>query len=434
MPRSSIYKIFRSSILFFCFFFYLYAIQFNGIPATTRLIMSAAGLALLIFAITRQAEKEKNIFISKSFIRYLFLFLGIVLISACSLVINETRDPEFIKYPLSIVLILLAAYFIQFLIVKLHGEINYRIVFRYLIAAVFTQVVLALIMFMVPAVSVFLQNIQNSASTLDSHLLEETGGFRLNGFGSTFFSSGIINGFALICIAFLLKDKTISKRRIISLAIQFLIIFVLGMMMARTTLIGFILAIVFLLKPSFTLNRKVFRNTRRFFWVILLAPLLIIFTLITVFPKASDQLVSAANFGFELFINYYNKGEFTSKSTNALQTMYVYPDNAKTYIIGDGKYYNTPGNPSNGYYKGTDVGMLRLIYYFGIIGLVCYLLLQFAVVDTAIRSNKNIKHIKLFFLFAFLYCIILNFKGTTDLFYLITLFCYPVHKIQPPYV
>lgn len=60
--------------------------------------------------------------------------------------------------------------------------------------------------------------------------------------------------------------------------------------------------------------------------------------------------------------------------------MYVFPDNLKTWIIGDGYFsnpYNTDpfyiGTRSRGYYMGTDVGYLRFIFYFGLIGLSAFI-------------------------------------------------------------
>jgi hypothetical protein len=53
-------------------------------------------------------------------------------------------------------------------------------------------------------------------------------------------------------------------------------------------------------------------------------------------------------------------------------------------VIGDGHYYNKPGDASSGYYMATDVGFLRLIYYFGTIGLLIYFLLQLTVAHRAL--------------------------------------------------
>ena len=65
--------------------------------------------------------------------------------------------------------------------------------------------------------------------------------------------------------------------------------------------------------------------------------------------------------------------------------MMVFPDNVKTWIIGDGYFanpYNTDptyvGYQPGGYYMGTDIGYCRFIFYFGLIGLFvfsCFLIL-----------------------------------------------------------
>ena len=56
--------------------------------------------------------------------------------------------------------------------------------------------------------------------------------------------------------------------------------------------------------------------------------------------------------------------------------MYVFPDNLKTWLIGDG-YFSNPYNIDpyftgrfvGGYYMSTDVGYLRFIFYSGLVGI-----------------------------------------------------------------
>ena len=63
-------------------------------------------------------------------------------------------------------------------------------------------------------------------------------------------------------------------------------------------------------------------------------------------------------------------------SNEKLKTMYVFPDNLKTWVMGDG-YFSNPyridpyftGDYIVGYYMGTDAGYLRFIFYSGLIGL-----------------------------------------------------------------
>lgn len=417
----------RKCLLFFFFFFYLYPVQFKYVPASTRIIMSFFGLAVLIFSIAKQASVSKDIFISKSLIRYLVAFGAIMLVSAVSITINGSVDFEFIKYPLSLVFILLAGYFLHFLTLKTFGKINYTIILNFIVAAVLVQVIISLISFLAPSFNEALLNIQ-SFNELDISKLEETSGFRLNGFGSTFFGAGIINGFALLGIAMLIKQKSNPKKNTGFLAFSFIAILALGAMMARTTLIGGIIGILFLLIPSSKLNRKIIKIKARFFAYLLVLPVVIILLVITLFPGFAKSIGTAATFGFEMFVNYSETGSFSTASTDALENMYVFPDNPKTYIIGDGHYYIKPGDPSSGYYKSTDVGYLRLIYYFGIIGLLVYILLQYTTVFNATKINTGNKTFRIYIVLVFILCLINNLKGFTDLFFLTNLFVFPVNN------
>ncbi len=415
-----------------CVFFYLYSVQFNGIPfhIGTRIILSASGLLILLFNCIKQLDHRKDIFISRDLVGYMIAFLVLSSFSIACIFLNGTSDIEFVKYPLSLVFILLAGYCIYFMLKKVYKQVTYEIIMYHIIIAVLIQVVLSLTSFLSPLVNDILISIQY-VSDQDISKIEETTGFRLIGFGSTFFGSGIVNGYALMLIAVLLKKKTAGRLQVFFLSFLFLVIFVLGMMMARTTLVGFILAIIYLLVPSYYFNKKILRNKRRFFINLVLIPV-ITFSMITfLFPKTIENIEAAANFGFEIFINYSESGELESASTSRLKEMYVFPSHPKTYIIGDGKYYEQPGNPASGYYMNTDVGFLRLIYYFGLIGMLLYFSLQFLVIKNAVRRNSYYADVKKFLLLSFMYCIILNFKGFTDIFFLSIMFCFPGTAAKP---
>ena len=77
---------------------------------------------------------------------------------------------------------------------------------------------------------------------------------------------------------------------------------------------------------------------------------------------------AAINWVFELFINYMDGNGFTSESTNELQNMIVFPDNLKTWLLGDGLAFTS----TNGFYMNTDIGYLRSLFYWGIIGSLIY--------------------------------------------------------------
>ncbi|WP_153798250.1 hypothetical protein [Foetidibacter luteolus] len=416
-------RLFKKGFLQLCIFFYIYSVQLTGIPFGSRILLAMSGFAILVFTIDKQVKTFKQILIKKELLTYFFLFGLIILVSVLSLILNNTRDYEFVKYPVSLVLIILAAYFIHFIAKKTYRNISYETIMKYILVAVLIQVMLALLSFLFPPFADILNRIQ-SISEFDISKLEETAEFRLTGFGATFFGAGIVNSYALLIVAVLLSNPGNSNRRIFFLTLSFIMVFVLGMMMARTTIIGLGMAAIYLLTPSLKANRRIIKNKLLFLLNLILLPIAGLYLLFLVSPKLQDTLSSAAAFGFEMFINYSEQGEFSSKSTSVLQTMFIFPDNMKTYLIGDGRYYQVAGDPGSSYYMGTDVGYLRLTYYFGIFGMVCYFILQFAGIESAISKNPGNKPLKKFLLLSFICCLILNVKGFTDFFFLTILFSF----------
>ena len=110
--------------------------------------------------------------------------------------------------------------------------------------------------------------------------------------------------------------------------------------------------------------------------------------------------------------------------------MYVFPDNVKTWIIGDG-YFDGPSNTDpyyvgptmTGFYMWTDVGYLRLIFYFGLIGLFTFMLFFFKCGQACAKKFRGFST-----LFALLVLLnfIIWFKVSTDIFVIFALFlCIP---------
>ena len=98
-----------------------------------------------------------------------------------------------------------------------------------------------------------------------------------------------------------------------------------------------------------------------------------------------------------------------------------------TWMIGDG-YIENPSNGRDpyyigefykGYYKGTDIGYLRFIYYFGVLGLVTYMgFFIYACKDCI----KKFPYDKTLFLLLLLLNFIVWFKVSTDIFQFFALF------------
>ena len=118
------------------------------------------------------------------------------------------------------------------------------------------------------------------------------------------------------------------------------------------------------------------------------------------------------------FFSLAEEGEWNVKSNRQLMSMVMWPDNVKTWLIGDG-YFSQPQNdyyyvgPMYDYYMGTDVGYSRFIFYFGILGLAAFM--SVFVASAIICSKKHRKYTLLFVMI-----MLMNFigwiKASTDIF------------------
>lgn len=407
--NSKIYSIY----IYIIFFFYLYSIEFIGVPLNlgTRVILGLIGLIVYL------VNNKKINYINKNYI-YLYVFLIIIsLYSLISIVYNRSYDIEFfLKYPISIIIILSSSYYVKKIIINKYKEKTFEKVIEIFINAVVIQIIISLIMFTTPIVRDFLTNIQVN-SEYELAVLNESINYRLNGFGARFFGAGIVNGFALIFIATLLK-KTNKDTKTLYLTIKFIFIFIFGMAIARTTIIGFILSLVVLFYPQKTLSITKIKTQFKFIFFIITIPILVFILLLILFPNSLEKLQSNFEFGFELILNSINSKSFETESTNQMLNMYIWPSTFKTYLIGDGLYTDPV---TKKYYMGTDIGYLRLIYYFGIIGLISYFIFQIVLIKSIYKLNREYKFT---FIIIFIYLITLNFKGFTDFFYICILFLY----------
>jgi len=76
--------------------------------------------------------------------------------------------------------------------------------------------------------------------------------------------------------------------------------------------------------------------------------------------NTSDYYRGLLEFAFEGFFSLFNKGEFQTSSTDVLATMWIWPTDMQTWIIGSGIY--------GSFAFGSDIGYCRLILYSGLVG------------------------------------------------------------------
>ena len=125
----------------------------------------------------------------------------------------------------------------------------------------------------------------------------------------------------------------------------------------RSTIIGIVLALAFVMAYS---SRKIFTS---FFFLIPLGGFFIYITQLTGIENISDLVILGRflEYAAEPIVNYFLYGELSSTSTTALQRMY-FELPSSTILHGDGVYYNADGT----YYGHTDAGYMRFALFFGL--------------------------------------------------------------------
>lgn len=394
-------------------FFFIYSVQFLGSPGGvgTRAWFGLIGFLYLIFQLViNLCHKKINQNIQ---VAGLLLFL-LAFLSLISILLNSTSDFAFVAYVPSMLAVVFSAFFVA-QVVRYNSPVDYVFYAKnVLINVVGMQLCIALMMFLLPDVGFVLNGIQ-IADDFVKDVLIETGEFRLSGFGARFFGAGIVNSYALILIVSLVRSVNLSFMRIVYFVIMFVFVAVFGMMMSRTTLVGAGLGIVFLMLPLSMRQPEyqLFKIQRRFFFLLLLVVPIVLIAFAMVFvPEFISDIEPALKFGMELFVNYFEGGRLESDSTTQLLNMYDVGQGLPL-IIGDG-YYVDPQDSSQ-YYKFIDIGYIRLIYYFGIPGLLVYFLFQF---QATLMSAEGLKSGEryIFIVVCFLLVLILNLKGFADIF------------------
>lgn len=399
--------------------FYFFPFEFTFLPGyNTKMIMAVFGLVLWGFNLAKHRTFESN----SSLFTLSAIALVVSLCGVFSVIANNTRDYTYASYIMSMWVWLGGAYFVVEIIRYVQKKISVEIICNYLIGVCVAQCFIAILIDNYPAVKAVVHSVV-STGFMNAVELEEKE--RLYGIGCALDVAGTRFAAVLVMIAALIAKHKTNVRRLYVYMMSFVIILVIGNMIARTTIVGVLLAIVYWMVVSypysFTINRSS-RGVLKHVLLVLAVALPIIIHLYDNNPVVREDI----RFAFEGFFSLAEKGEWDVHSNNRLMEMYVFPDNAKTWIIGDG-YFDGPSNTDpyyvgptmTGFYMWTDVGYLRFIFYFGLIGLAAFMF--FFIKCGQVCAHKFRNYALLFWLLMLLNFIIW-FKVSTDIFVVFALF------------
>ena len=239
------------------------------------------------------------------------------------------------------------------------------------------------------------------------------------------FSVGSRFSAALIAIAFSIqqeKNNRVGTNRFL-LALAFTIITVVGNFIARTTIVGVVIGVLYILADEnwrvFSFRTSENSSKKSSIWVWLTILVIIVPVGVTLYNR-SEEFYEMMRFGFEGFFSLFEEGEWQVDSNDKLQAMVVWPEELRTWIIGDG-YFANQRNDANyigdatieGFYMGTDIGYLRFIFYFGVVGLIA---ISSVMIYACVIGIRYFPEYRAMILLALLAGFIIWFKVSTDLF------------------
>lgn len=406
MPKVRWYQ---NILIIFCFFVYFFPFKVYGFDP--RLLVF---LFFFIYMIKDGLLLNRKV--KCRYIKTLFYPVLMSLFTVLSSVVNTITENTFIIFPFQVIYLLLLSYCTYYITKRFCKVISFYVITRYFLMTLVVQSVIAIVMFVNQPICLFLFDLQGI--DLTSRVIKMYFGVRLIGLGCFYFGAGAIYGLGLIAIMpFMLKAK--NKQQLIKLILLYVYIFIVGIFFARTAMIGCVFSIVYLifciLIPK--MCNKVFLVFRQFIIYLTVFGIALVF-IYTSSPKLQEDYGDIIDFGFEAFINLVENGELSTASSDGLTEYHlsIWPQNQKTYYIGDMRW--TKGDS---YYGDSDVGYVRLLFYFGVPGVILFLLYQYSIVRISGLIFKE-RILSFFFFTVFFYALILLIKGYIDVASLIFIY------------
>ena len=398
------------TLVFTSFFFFPF--YFTFLPTVnTKMMMAALGGFLLLVKLARSgsAQIDKGIF-SVSLWAILVSFASLI-----SMVLNNTPDDSYLGYVVSMWVWLAAAYFVVSAIKFTHGSVTIERVCVYLITVGVLQCFLAIAVDTIPVVKTFIDSILAGEGFMGKN---ET---RLYGLGCALDVAGTRFSALLVMIAFLLPkaaQKEKSGLYMTLLLVAFCVLVGIGSIIGRTTVVGAVLALLYMFY-TFLFKNNIPDDIRKKLMRWVVGGMFVGIVVAVGLYNFSPQWQKYFQFGFEGFFSLAETGRWEVHSNSQLAAQFLLPDNAWTWIIGDGYIASTTIDPYyigkawTGFYKGTDVGYSRFLFYFGLIGLVIFSLFFVKVCQVCANRIKEYKYMFVIFL---LINFIVWFKVSTDIF------------------
>lgn len=407
--REKIGRLFVMFLLVWVVSGYFFEFGFTFLPGslTTKRIMAVIG----VIAFMVRTYREKSLKLSK--IVFVSAFIAILFSAWCfySMMVNDTGDTTYVTYIVSFSVWLSGAYGVFSILKWYHGYCNLKLITDYLMVVCVMQCILSQMIDHIPAFQLFVDSIIEQGQWY-MHYID-----RLYGIGAALDTAGV----RFSCVMLLMAHQVATNKwvtdkgwRLMLYIMSFVVIIVLGNMIARTTIVGAVLSIAYMFMAlGLTKHGNLTYRQLRFYGV-LIGIVVLAVVICSILYNSSPDFRHSMRFAFEGFFNWVETGEFRTDSTDKLNdVMWIWPDNFRDWMIGTGIFGN--------WYYSTDIGYCRFILYCGLIGFGIF---SFFFIFNALILNKKFKNFWLVSLLIVSLSFIIWIKVATDIFLLdAILFC-----------
>ena len=391
--------------------FYLFPIMFPALPRETFNTKNMmAGFGLLTFAF--DSIRKRSMMLSDYTLISAMLAAIFSVWCLYSVTAANTYEMDYASYIGSFFIWLCGAYGVYFLLKAHYGEVTLEILTRYLAIVGVFQCIMA----------VLIDNVGAVESLVDKIMYQPGNYYKVNhrmyGLGAALDPGGIRFSVIQIMIAhdFCTNPKVRNNRLFQATdLIAFAVIIIIGCVISRTTLVGSLLGIGYIILSLIRMRRGGFVTTRMvqsFFWFFIVLAGIIGFAVY--FYRHSDTFQDYLRFGFEAFFNWVETGELRTSSTDVLtETMWVWPGDVRTWILGRGTY---------GVFENyTDIGYCNFTFYCGLVGVVIF---SIFFLYCHLAMNRKFRNFQIASWLLVALTFIVWLKVTTDIFFIdALLFC-----------
>ena len=338
-----------------------YSFDLAAFPNGPNTKMIVAVIGLLWFAYDNLLRRNSRTVQLPQVMMIGLLFAGIYsIINLFAIEFNGTDDYSYANYITTFLVWAFSVYPAITLIRITHGKVTLPILTYYLVATTLFQCVTGLIMDNNPAFDEFNGKIVYWRRDFFDRIE------RIRCFSTALDSGGVRFALVLILImSTLAVDESVrcNKRVTIYLLFAFFFITGVGSMVARTTSTGTAIGLLLIALQRISYIGRPVRGGGYLFGAFIVLAVFVSSVGVYLY-NTDDYYHSMLRFAFEGFFNLVEEGEFTTGSTEVLETMWLWPSDTKTWIIGSGIYGT--------WAYGTDIGYCRLIFYSGLIGFVTF--------------------------------------------------------------